>query len=168
MNNDFRILNATREGDPLHDWESSALAYIKPDTRIKLYHIATGKHLHSHDVRPPISDVDFQNEVSAYGESEYGGDANDDWVVEIENGDKRDSESSKRLRTLRTHFRLRHYMTGCYLFSHKVKLPDWGFEQQEVTCNKNAARANSLWYVETSSHPQCQSTFFLSSTSSEN
>lgn len=23
-------------------------------------------------------------------------------------------------------------MTGCYLFSHKVKLPEWGFEQQEV------------------------------------
>ena len=24
-------------------------------------------------------------------------------------------------------------MTGCYLFSHKVKLPEWGFEQQEVS-----------------------------------
>ncbi|PPQ95852.1 hypothetical protein CVT26_015982, partial [Gymnopilus dilepis] len=34
-----------------------------------------------------------------------------------------------------------------------VKLPEWGFEQQEVTCNKNAVKANSLWYVETSWHP---------------
>lgn len=120
--------------------------------RIKLRHISTEKHVHSHDIRPPVSDVDFQNEVSAYGMPGFAGDANDDWIVEIESGDKRDRESKKRLRTLRTKFRLRHALTGCYLFSHKVKLPDWGYEQQEVTCNKNAVRANSLWFVETSMH----------------
>lgn len=27
----------------------------------------TEKRLHSHEVRPPISEVDFQNEVSGYG-----------------------------------------------------------------------------------------------------
>jgi dolichyl-phosphate-mannose-protein mannosyltransferase len=118
--------------------------------RVKLEHITSSKRLHSHDVRPPVSDVDFQNEVSAYGMAGFAGDANDDWFVEIVSGDKRDSESGKRLRTLRTKFRLRHALTGCYLFSHKIKLPEWGFEQQEVTCNKNAVMANSLWYVETS------------------
>jgi len=82
----------------------------------------------------------------------FVGDANDDWIVELESGDTRDYESFRRLRTLRTKFRLRHMLTGCYLFSHKVKLPDWGFEQQEVTCNKNAVRENSLWYIETSEH----------------
>ena len=85
----------------------------------------------------------------------FVGDANDDWYVEIEHGDSRDGESAKRLRTLRTTFRLRHALTGCYLFSHKVKLPEWGFEQQEVTCNKNAVRANSLWMIETTLHPKC-------------
>jgi dolichyl-phosphate-mannose--protein O-mannosyl transferase len=104
-----------------------------------------------------VSDVDFQNEVSGYGLPGFAGDANDEWIVEIETGDKRDKHSWNRLRTLRTHFRLRHMMTGCYLFSHKVKLPDWGYEQQEVTCNKNAVRPNSLWYVETSTHPKCES-----------
>jgi dolichyl-phosphate-mannose-protein mannosyltransferase len=123
--------------------------------RIKLRHIETDKALHSHDVRPPVSDVDFQNEVSAYGMAGFVGDANDDWYLEIAKGDKRDKESGKRLRTLRTHFRLRHALTGCYLFSHKVKLPEWGWEQQEVTCNKNAVMANSLWFVETSTHPLC-------------
>lgn len=120
--------------------------------RIKLFHAATGKRLHSHDVRPPVSDVDFQNEVSGYGVPGYDGDANDDWIVELDDGDIRDSESYKRLRTLRTKFRLKHPLTGCYLFSHKVKLPDWGFEQQEVTCNKNAVHDNSLWFIETSEH----------------
>ncbi|KAJ7911129.1 mannosyltransferase 1 [Mycena leptocephala] len=143
-NNDWRIFNATWEAD------EGALIYITDKMRVKLEHITSSKRLHSHDVRPPVSDVDFQNEVSAYGMAGFAGDANDDWFVEIVSGDKRDSESGKRLRTLRTKFRLRHALTGCYLFSHKIKLPEWGFEQQEVTCNKNAVMANSLWYVETS------------------
>ena len=61
-------------------------------------------------------------------------------------------QSGRRVRTLRTHFRLRHQLQGCYLFSHKVKLPDWAFEQQEVTCNKNAIRDNSIWFVETNNN----------------
>ncbi|EEB93667.1 hypothetical protein MPER_07642, partial [Moniliophthora perniciosa FA553] len=93
------------------------------------------------------------NEVSGYGFPGFEGDGNDDWFLEIDHGDKRDRESHKRLRTLRTKFRLRHALTGCYLFSHKVKLPEWGFEQQEVTCNKNAVRDNSLWMIETAAHP---------------
>ena len=124
--------------------------------KVRFRHIITDKSLHSHDYRPPISDVDFQNEVSGYGMTGFIGDANDDWFVEIEHGDKSDEESSKRLRTLRTVFRLRHALTGCYLFSHKVKLPDWAFEQQEVTCNKNAVKLNSLWMIEIATHPNRQ------------
>ncbi|KAI6094514.1 glycosyltransferase family 39 protein [Pisolithus sp. B1] len=139
----------------LYDFEHQPIEYIKHGSRIKLRHIVTDKALHSHDVRPPVSDVDFQNEVSGYGLTGYTGDLNDDWVVEIYKGDRNDKESSKRLKTLRTHFKLRHLMTGCYLFSHTVKLPEWAFDQQEVTCNKQAVKANSLWYIETASkHPQ--------------
>jgi len=152
-NNEWRIFNASTDGDVHFDWENSPLEYITPGTRIKMRHISTEKHLHSHEVRPPVSDVDFQNEVSGYGMPGFAGDANDDWFFEIERGDSRDKESAKRLRTLRTIFRLRHALTGCYLFSHKVKLPEWGYEQQEVTCNKNAVRENSLWFVETAFHP---------------
>jgi dolichyl-phosphate-mannose-protein mannosyltransferase len=164
-NNLWRILNATADGGHESDWQSQPLELLKPHVRIKLRHIETDKALHSHDVRPPVSDVDFQNEVSAYGMAGFVGDANDDWYLEIAKGDKRDKESGKRLRTLRTHFRLRHALTGCYLFSHKIKLPEWGWEQQEVTCNKNAVMANSLWFVETSTHPLCT---YYSSWSSDN
>ena len=160
-NNIWRILNASAEADHELDWQSQPLQYIKPGLRIKLRHIQTEKALHSHDFRPPVSDVDFQNEVSAYGMPGFAGDANDDWYLEIEKGDKRDKESGKRLRTLRTHFRLRHALTGCFLFSHKVKLPEWGWEQQEVTCNKNAVKSNSLWFIETSTHPLCMCSSFL-------
>ena len=161
QNNEWRIVNATGESEADLDWSKVPITYLTPGTRIKLRHISTDKHLHSHDVRPPISDVDFQNEVSAYGMKNFAGDANDDWILEIDHGDKRDPESGKRLRTLRTVFKLKHALTGCYLFSHKVKLPDWGFEQQEVTCNKNAVKDNSLWYVETAMHEACELCFFL-------
>jgi hypothetical protein len=33
-----------------------------------------------------------------------------------------DRESGKRLWTLRTKFMLRHQLSGCYLFSHKVSI----------------------------------------------
>ncbi|KAF7300996.1 Glycosyltransferase family 39 protein [Mycena indigotica] len=147
-NNDWQITNATWEEIP-----SNGLMFVGDKARVKLFHPSTDKRLHSHDFRPPVSEVDFQNEVSAYGMANFEGDANDDWWLEIVSGDKRDSHSTKRLRTIKTKFRLRHALTGCYLFSHKVKLPEWGFEQQEVTCNTNAVMANSLWYVETATHP---------------
>lgn len=60
------------------------LTYIKPGMVIRLQHTRTGKHLHSHDVRPPVSDVDFQNEVSGYGFEGFVGDANDNWIVELD------------------------------------------------------------------------------------
>jgi dolichyl-phosphate-mannose-protein mannosyltransferase len=155
-NNDWRIVNTTNEDEPAFDWENNPVQYIYSGMKIKLEHITTYKHLHSHDVRPPISEQDFMDEVSGYGFEGFAGDANDYWILEIYDGDKRDKESYTRLRTLKTKFRLQHHLRGCYLYSHKVKLPDWGWEQQEVTCNKNAPKANSLWYVETNIHPQCE------------
>jgi dolichyl-phosphate-mannose--protein O-mannosyl transferase len=65
----------------------------------------------------------------------FAGDANDDFIVELTpqtRGGKDKRKARERMRTLRSHFRLKHALTGCYLFSHKVKLPEWGFEQQEV------------------------------------
>jgi dolichyl-phosphate-mannose-protein mannosyltransferase len=161
-NNDWRIINATQDNQPEIDWMNyPELVYITSGSRVKLRHVSTEKNLHSHDFRPPVSEVEFQNEVSAYGLPGFAGDLNDDWVVEIEKGDKRDPESGHRVRTLGTQFRLRHALSGCYLFSHKVKLPTWGYEQQEVTCNKNAVKTNSLWVIESSNHPNRKSTNLL-------
>ncbi|KIJ29707.1 glycosyltransferase family 39 protein, partial [Sphaerobolus stellatus SS14] len=154
-NNDWYIMNATNpdEGENPFDFKDKPFVPVTTGMRLKVHHVITEKRLHSHDVRPPVSEVEFQNEVSAYGFPGFMGDANDDWIIELVEGDWKDRQSMKRLRTLRTKFRLRHALTGCYLFSHKVKLPAWAYEQQEVTCNKNAVWANSLWFVETNIHP---------------
>jgi dolichyl-phosphate-mannose-protein mannosyltransferase len=154
-NNDWIVLNETqvigKESDPQ---KHGALTYVTDKMFIRLHHPPSGKKLHSHDIRPPVSEVDFQNEVSAYGFPDFDGDANDNFQVEIEadETDSRDRHAKKRLRALRTKFRLRHVLTGCYLFSHKVKLPEWGFDQQEVTCNKNPTKENSIWFIETNRH----------------
>lgn len=143
-----------RPENELTQYHEEPLRYLTHGMEIRLVHKSTDKRLHSHDShRPPVTESDYQNEVTGYGFPGFGGDANDNFHVEIAQGDKSDKLSSSRVRALRTQFRLRHTLTGCYLFSHKIALPDWGFSQQEVTCNKNPTMPNSLWYVETNEHP---------------
>ncbi|KAI9819405.1 MAG: hypothetical protein M1826_001154 [Phylliscum demangeonii] len=129
------------------------LRYIEDGNVVRLYHITTHRRLHSHDVRPPITEAEWQNEVSAYGYEGFDGDANDFFRVEIIKSMSDGAEAKKRLRTIQTKFKLVHIITGCVLFSHKVKLPGWAFEQQEVTCAKSGTLPNSVWYIESNEHP---------------
>ncbi|CAG8953972.1 hypothetical protein HYFRA_00009071 [Hymenoscyphus fraxineus] len=161
-NNAWRLENQTQpldaSGTPINGsqaWDAiSPPNYIKDGDTIKLYHTPTHRRLHSHDVRPPVTEADWQNEVSAYGYEGFEGDANDFFRVEIIKSMSDGAEASKRVRTIQTKFKLVHVMTGCVLFSHKVKLPDWASEQQEVTCAKGGTLPNSVWYIEQNEHPQ--------------
>ncbi|KAK4555376.1 Dolichyl-phosphate-mannose--protein mannosyltransferase 1 [Recurvomyces mirabilis] len=132
-------------------------SFIEDGSLIRLYHVVTDRRLHSHDVRPPITEAEWQNEVSAYGYEGFEGDANDLFRVEIVKSLSDGAAAKTRLRTIQSKFKLVHIMTGCVLFSHKVKLPDWGFEQQEVTCAKGGTLPNSVWYIESNNHPQLDS-----------
>ncbi|CAA9965679.1 dolichyl-phosphate-mannose-protein mannosyltransferase 1 [Pyrenophora teres f. maculata] len=134
-------------------WDNIGPTYIENGGIIRLYHLTTDRRLHSHDVRAPVTEADWQNEVSAYGYEGFEGDANDLFRIEIVKAKSDGAVAKQRLRTIETKFRLVHVMTGCALFSHKVKLPDWGFEQQEVTCAKQGTLPNSIWYIEGNIHP---------------
>lgn len=134
-------------------WSNTTTEWIENGAVIRLYHIMTHRRLHSHDVRPPITEADWQQEVSAYGYEGFEGDANDLFRVEIVPSMSTGEIAKTRLRTIETKFKLVHIMTGCVLFSHRVKLPDWGFEQQEVTCAKGGTLPNSVWYIEQNHHP---------------
>jgi dolichyl-phosphate-mannose-protein mannosyltransferase len=113
-NNHWTVLNVT-SGGPAN----------APDWEHKLAHVTNGMVIppprahHSHDHRPPASEVDFQNEVSGYGFPGFAGDPNDNFIIEIEYGDKHDRESFKRLKTLRAKFRLRHQLLGVFCFRIK-------------------------------------------------
>jgi len=133
-------------------WDKLDPSWVMDGTVLRLYHTATNRRLHSHDVRPPVSEAEWQNEVSAYGYDGFDGDANDYFRVEIVKSMSDGAEAKTRVRTIETKFRLIHLMTGCAVFSHKVKLPKWGFEQQEVTCARQGTLPNSIWYVESNEH----------------
>ncbi|KAI9261652.1 Dolichyl-phosphate-mannose-protein mannosyltransferase-domain-containing protein [Phascolomyces articulosus] len=126
----------------------TGIEYVKHGDVVRIVHPESNKRLHSHDHRPPVTDLEYHNEVSAYGFPGFEGDANDYWRVEIVDHDKRDPESKDRLRTLHSKFRLVHVLRNCALFSHSVKLPDWGWGQQEVTCISNGKLPKTMWYIE--------------------
>ncbi|KAK2612600.1 Dolichyl-phosphate-mannose--protein mannosyltransferase 1 [Conoideocrella luteorostrata] len=162
-NNLWLLENQTQplgiDGNPINGtdaWDklSNGPVNIEDGAVLRLYHQPTSRRLHSHDVRPPITEADWQNEVSAYGYEGFEGDANDFFRVEIVKSKSLGTAAKERVRTIETKFRLVHVMTGCVLFSHKVKLPDWASEQQEVTCARGGSLPNSLWYVEHNEHPQ--------------
>ena len=135
-------------------WDALEPQHLKNGAVVRLFHVMTDRRLHSHDVRPPVTEADWQNEVSAYGYTGFEGDANDFFKIDIVKPLSDGALARDRLRTIETKFRLVHLMTGCVLFSHKVKLPSWGFEQQEVTCAKQGTLPNSIWYIEHNDHPK--------------
>ncbi|KAG0222568.1 hypothetical protein BGW42_006469, partial [Actinomortierella wolfii] len=128
------------------------LQYVKNGDIVRLLHGPTHKRLHSHDNKPPVTDNENHFEVSGYGFQGFDGDSNDHWRVEIVDYDGKNAEAGKELHTLRSKFKLVHINMGCDLFSHKVKLPKWGFEQQEVTCMRSALPAKATWIIESNQY----------------
>lgn len=121
--------------------------------KVRLKHINSGKRLHSHDEKPPVSERDWQKEASCYGFEGFAGDANDDWVVEIVSHRTPEGEARNNVIALTSVIRFRHAMSGHYLFSSEVKLPEWGFGQQEVSAASSGRRALTHWYIETNENP---------------
>lgn len=134
----------------------SSLEYVKNGDVIRLVHVPTFKKLHSHDKKAPVTEDENHFEVSGYGSKEFAGDANDEWKVEIMDFDGRDKKAGESMHTLRSKFKLVHTNMACDLFSHSVKLPKWGFEQQEVTCMRSAVQAKATWMVESNDYEHCK------------
>ncbi|EMR10686.1 hypothetical protein PNEG_00837 [Pneumocystis murina B123] len=146
-NNNWLI---TDSGDA--NYEVFSFSTIQDGSIIRLYHLETNRRLHSHDVRPSLSDIDWQNEVSGYGHKGFPGDHNDLFRIEIDKSRSYTDESKISVRAIETKFRLIHVSTGCALFSNNIYLPEWGHGQIEVTCAKSGIYENSLWYIEDNSH----------------
>ncbi|KAJ2998527.1 Protein O-mannosyltransferase 2 [Globomyces sp. JEL0801] len=119
--------------------ESDPIEFVKHGDIIRLVHEQTGKNLHSHRVKAPITES--ENEVSGYG-SRTSGDSNDNWDFAEAKGDT--------IRSLTTRFRLVHANLGCVLRANGVTLPEWGFKQIEVTCQDRADlyAGPNIWNIE--------------------
>jgi dolichyl-phosphate-mannose-protein mannosyltransferase len=85
-------------------------------------------------------------------------DTNNLWKVEILHGSSDDEQSGKRLRALRTFFRLIHVNMDCALYTRDKSLPAWASHQNEVTCMKYAKKDEyTTFFIESSQDSRCKS-----------
>jgi len=130
--------------------DSTAFEPVKSGDIIRLLHKSTSRRLHSHgneQFKPPVSQQDFQFEATGYGNPNTI-DSNDHWRIDVIGGKKGDP-----VEAINSKIRLVHVNNKCSLFSHTVKLPEWAFSQQEVTCGKDALKKNTVWVIENSENP---------------
>lgn len=144
-NNDW-IVTPTWEDEPIDP--KGELRYIKNGDTVRLVHATTGRNLHSHSVVAPVSKLN--NEVSCYGNATVG-DSNDYWVIEVVDDFLRGGKSKfERIHSLSTRLRLKHLNSGCYVRAANAILPQWGFKQVEVSCDKsdNPGDEHTYWNIE--------------------
>ena len=128
--------------------EEGPLRYLQNGDVVRLVHAATGRNLHSHAVPAPVSKLN--NEISCYGNATVG-DINDHWVIEAVDDSNRGSPSRwQRIHSLTSRIRIRHQSSGCYIRADNTVLPQWGFKQIEVSCDKeNRPRdEHTYWNIE--------------------
>ncbi|KAF7732154.1 Protein O-mannosyltransferase 2 [Apophysomyces ossiformis] len=144
-NNNNWIVSAPRDGN-IEEYEpESGVRFVEDGAIIRLVHEETSRNLHSHPISAPVTTNQW--EVSAYGDQEVG-DIQDNWKIEIV--DDFVHKDKERVRSLTTRFRLRHVNLGCLLTANNVVLPQWGFKQVEVTCDKRNRTddPHTWWNVE--------------------
>jgi dolichyl-phosphate-mannose-protein mannosyltransferase len=144
-NNDWTIL--PRWDEPAYD-PNAPLKFLGDGDVVRLRHSSTSRNLHSHPVPAPITKLN--HEVSCYGNDTIG-DLQDHWMVEIVDDIKRGSKSNfDKIHSLTTRLRFRHVHLGCYLTATNAVLPQWGFKQIEVSCDKenNPEDIHTHWNVE--------------------
>lgn len=136
------------------DDEESIDIFVRDGDLIRLEHVTTKRNLHSHFEVAPVTKRHYQ--VTCYGENGTG-DANDIWQIH-KDGSQRDDDD--RIYTVRSRFRLVHYLTKCALHSHSKQLPKWAYEQLEVTCNPKLFDKNNYWNIEDNFYPMLPNVSF--------
>ncbi|KAH9484580.1 Dolichyl-phosphate-mannose--protein mannosyltransferase 2 [Psilocybe cubensis] len=142
-NNEWLVL--PRWDEPAYNPQGE-IRYLKHGDVIILRHVPTTRNLHSHNIVAPVSKLN--NEVSCYG-NETIGDSSDYWQVEVVD-DIKQGNHVDRIHSLTTRLRFKHKTLGCYLRAANAILPQWGFKQVEVSCDKenNPKDIHTYWNVE--------------------
>ena len=144
-NNDWFIYPNRAEPEYDSTDADAPLRFLKDGDVVRLIHAQTGRNLHSHAIAAPVTKSDY--EVSCYGNLTIG-DEKDHWKIEVV--EDMHSRDRSRVRTLTSSIRFKHTAQNCYLRAANVNLPQWGFKQIEVTCDKNSKKNDqfSHWNVE--------------------
>ncbi|PLW41557.1 hypothetical protein PCASD_09993 [Puccinia coronata f. sp. avenae] len=151
VNNDWMVTPLLHE--PVYN-ESQPIRLLKHGSVIRLVHVMTGKNMHTHPIPAPITTLN--NEVAGYGNATVD-DSNSYWMIEVVDdmirGKRRNFEN---INILSTRFRLRNLNLGCYLRAANAILPQWGFKQVEVSCDKqnDPSDHHTYWNVEQHVNPR--------------
>ncbi|KDQ16238.1 glycosyltransferase family 39 protein [Botryobasidium botryosum FD-172 SS1] len=151
-NNQWTVLPAW--GETPYDPNADDVDFLKDGDVVRLQHVPTKRNLHSHVVPAPVTSLN--HEVSCYG-NETMGDVNDHWIVQVVDDLHRGKkEHVGRIHSLTTRMRFRHKVLGCYLRAANAILPQWGFKQVEVSCDKedNPNDDHTYWNVESHINPK--------------
>ncbi|KAJ2796846.1 hypothetical protein H4R21_004554 [Coemansia helicoidea] len=112
-------------------------AMVSYGTQIRLRHVETGRHLHSHyGFRDAKSG---QNEVTGFGDQMVS-DENDHWVVE-----RWGTGNYGKVWDAQDAVVLRHYVSGMTLHSHEILIDE---DVQSVTCFGPGNEENDKWRVQ--------------------
>lgn len=122
---------------------------LKGDTVIRLRHKNTGALLRVDNFKPPISEQEYDFEVSCFGNQTYQGNDTDVFLLKVED----ESLAREYVISSDTQFKLWNKKKRCTVISHDLKLPDWGFGQQEVLCIESPTVSRSLFTFETVKYP---------------
>ncbi|KAG0140808.1 hypothetical protein CROQUDRAFT_674442 [Cronartium quercuum f. sp. fusiforme G11] len=142
-NNDWVISPLLHE--PAYN-ETLPIRFLTHGAVVRLVHLMSGRNLHTHNIAAPVTKLN--NEVACYGNATID-DSNSYWVVEVVDDLLRGGKP-QTIHTLSTRLRLRSLNLGCYLRAANAVLPQWGFKQVEVSCDKqnNPHDVHTYWNVE--------------------
>lgn len=121
---------------------------LKNGDTVRLVHAQTGRNLHSHKVAAPVTKENY--EISGYGNDTLG-DSNDYWVVEVvDDMHLGKPKPGQVVRSLTSRIRFRHQNLNCYMRAANAVLPQWGWKQVEVSCDKenNPKDEHTYWNIE--------------------
>lgn len=123
---------------------------VRGDSVIRLRHKNTGAVLRVDDFKPPISEQEYDFEVSCFGNHTYPGNETDSFLLKVED----EGFSRDYVKSLDTKFRLFNKKKRCTVLSHDLRLPEWGFGQQEVICIESPTASRVVFYIETIKYPE--------------
>lgn len=150
-NNDWIVTPLLHE--PAYN-ETQPIKYLKHGSVIRLVHALTKRNLHTHPIPAPLTTLNY--EVAGYGNSTID-DSNSYWMIEVVDDMIRGKRKNfERINILSTRIRIRNLSLGCYLRAANAILPQWGFKQVEVSCDKqnNPTDQHTYWNVEGHLNPR--------------
>ena len=149
-NNKFTVLPCW--DDPLYN-PNNAMKFLKNSDVTRLSHVPMTCNLHLHTILVPVSKLNY--EVLCYG-NETIGDKHNHWRIEVVD-DINQGTNINQIHSLTTHLRIKHEILGCYLCGSNTLLPQWGFKQVKVSCDKenNPKDMHTYWNVESHWNDWC-------------